>query len=256
MPQNSKAAVERQFGSVAQNYSTSEVHARGEDLSQMVRFAGLSGSERLLDAGCGAGHTALAFAPHVAQVIACDLSTAMLEQVERLAHERGCANIITRRGDVENLPFEKAALDMVVSRYSAHHWAHPLAALREFARVLPAGGRCILSDIVAPEAPLLDTFLQSIELLRDPSHVRDYSEAQWLAMFQQAGFEVEIVYRWDLRLDFESWIARMKTPPAHVTAIRSLLNDAPSEVREWLRVEVDYAFTLRGALFRGTVARA
>ena len=54
----------------------------------MLQVADLKGDERVLDAGCGAGHTALAFAPHVAEVVAMDLSDAMLEQVALLAAER------------------------------------------------------------------------------------------------------------------------------------------------------------------------
>src|SRR5690348_11657563 len=173
--QDVKAAVQQQFGNVAANYATSSVHASGEDLNRMVQYANLIGTERVLDAGCGAGHTALAFAPHVAGVVAYDLTPSMLEQVEALAFQRGTTNLTTHRGDVEELPFEDGVFDLVVSRLSAHHWPHPAQALAQFKRVLKPNGQFILSDIVAAEAPTLDTFLQAIELLRDPSHVRDQS---------------------------------------------------------------------------------
>ena len=104
--QDVKASVQQQFGNVAANYATSIVHASGEDLNRMVQFANLNGMEYVLDAGCGAGHTALAFAPHVAQVIAYDLTASMLEQVEQLASQRDVTNLTTQRGDVEVLPFE------------------------------------------------------------------------------------------------------------------------------------------------------
>ncbi|MEZ4582701.1 MAG: hypothetical protein R3A10_13875 [Caldilineaceae bacterium] len=55
---------------MAENYSTSLVHATGSEFMQMLQVAGLTGNERVLDAGCGAGHTALAFAPHVREVVA------------------------------------------------------------------------------------------------------------------------------------------------------------------------------------------
>jgi ubiquinone/menaquinone biosynthesis C-methylase UbiE len=243
-----KTSVERQFSEAAANYRTSAVHAKGEDLDRMVHVARLNGSERVLDAGCGAGHTALAFAPHVAHVVAYDLSPAMLEQVEALAAERGVRNVEVRQGDVENLPFEDNAFDRVVSRYSAHHWPHPAAALREFHRVVKPGGQFILSDIVAPEAPTLDTFLQAIELLRDPSHVRDHSAGQWTTMLREAGFEAEVAFTWALPLNFNDWVARIGTPALYIEALRALFDGAPSEVREAMDIQADYTFTIPGAL--------
>jgi ubiquinone/menaquinone biosynthesis C-methylase UbiE len=243
-----KASVERQFSEAAAHYRTSAVHAKGEDLNRMVQVAKLSGTERVLDAGCGAGHTALAFAPRVAQVVAYDLSPAMLEQVEALATERGVRNVVLWQGDVENLPFDDNTFDRVVSRYSAHHWPHPAAALREFHRVVKPGGQFILSDIVASEAPALDTFLQAIELLRDPSHVRDHSIDQWLAMLEHAGFEAEVAFTWTLPLNFNDWVARIGTPALYIEALKALFDGAPSEVREAMDIQADYTFAIPGAL--------
>lgn len=244
-------AVQQQFGNVAANYASSSVHALGEDLARMVELARLTGSEHVLDAGCGAGHTALAFAPHAAGVVAYDLTPAMLEQVERLAAERGIRNVETRQGSVESLPFENGAFDLVVSRYSAHHWAAPAAALREFRRVLKPGGSFILSDIVAPSAPLLDTWLQAIELLRDPSHVRDHSREQWCDMFDDARFDPQVAHGWMLPLDFDAWVQRIGTPPQFVDALRALYDAAPVEVREFFAIGADYSFSIPGALMVG-----
>lgn len=247
-----KGSVQRQFSQVAANYSTSSVHARGPDLAMMVQAAALRGRERLLDAGAGTGHTALAFAPHVGEVIALDLTAAMLAQGRRLAVERGLHNIEFRLGDVERLPFADASFDIVTSRYSAHHWPHPERALHELARVLRPGGQLLLGDVVAPDEPTGDTFLNAIELLRDPSHVRDHSQAQWLTMLAAAGFSAEALFTWDLRLEFEKWVRRMATPAPAVAMIKTLLDGAPHEIRRAMRVErADYSFTIMGALFRG-----
>jgi SAM-dependent methyltransferase len=244
-----KTSVQRQFSDVAANYRTSAVHAAGEDLTRMVQAARLNGTERVLDAGCGAGHTALAFAPGAAEVVAYDLTPTMLEQVENLAAERGVHNVTTRLGDVENLPFEDASFDLVVSRYSAHHWPHPVIALQEFQRVLKPGGQFILSDIVASDAPALDTFLQTIELLRDPSHVRDHRIGEWLGMMDEAGFEGEVIFTWELPLNFDSWVARMATPALNIQMLKTLFDGAPHEVREAMDIQPDYTFTIPGALF-------
>jgi len=245
-----KASVQKQFNQVAANYSTSTVHAQGIDLSEMVKAARLTGREKVLDAGCGTGHTALTFAPHVAEVIAVDFTEGMLAQGRKLAQERQLHNIEFRLGDAEKLPFADGEFDLVVSRYSAHHWPHPLNALREFWRILQPGGQFILSDVVSFADFTADTFLQAIELLRDPSHVRDHTPAQWLEMLAATGFQAEVVFTWDVDIDFSSWVKRMATPAPNVAMIQTLFDGASQEVRTALQVQPNYSFAFQGALIR------
>ncbi|MBC7869458.1 MAG: methyltransferase domain-containing protein, partial [Chitinophagaceae bacterium] len=165
--------------------------------------------------------------------------------------ERGNTNVVTRQGDVEALPFEDSSFDLVVSRYSAHHWPQPTAALEEFYRVLKPGGRFLLSDIVAWDAPALDTFLQTIELVRDPSHVRDHTVKQWTAMLTEAHFTAEVLFTWELPLNFDAWVTRMATPPASIDMLKTLFDGAPAEIRVAMDVQPDYSFSIPGALLVG-----
>ena len=84
-------------------------------------------------------------------------------------------------GDIEHLEFADGSFDVVVSRYSAHHYPHPAVAIAEIARVLKPGGVFLLADVVSPEDPTADTYMNAIEVLRDPSHVRDHRVDQWQA---------------------------------------------------------------------------
>jgi len=247
-----KSSVQQQFDRVAANYRTSAVHALGEDLQQMVRLAHLRGGERVLDAGCGAGHAAAAFAPHAAQVVAVDFTPGMLRQVELLAAERGLTNISTRQGDVEALPFGDGEFDLVISRYSAHHWPRPQGAVAEFRRVLKPGGRVILSDVVGFDDPTCDTYLNAIELLRDPSHVRDYTEPEWLGFFAAAGMQAEVAFRFRIHLEFENWTQRMATSEINRAAIRSLYASAPAEVRAAMAIS-DAGHEFACAVFRASL---
>ncbi|MEM7128132.1 MAG: class I SAM-dependent methyltransferase [Chloroflexota bacterium] len=250
---NIKSSVNQQFSQVAANYSTSIVHAQGKDIQTMVASAGMSGEEIVLDAGCGAGHTALAFAEHAAQVIAVDLSEAMLTQCRLLANGRAITNVEFRIGDVEELPFEDDEFALVVSRYSAHHWPNPARAVAEFRRVLRPGGHFILSDVVSFEEFVIDSYMQTIEVLRDPSHVRDHTVRQWTKMMESEGFQVEVVSEHGVWINFDSWVERMATPSTHVVALKSVFDGAPEEVRHELAVEQDYSFTFRGAVLRGSL---
>jgi ubiquinone/menaquinone biosynthesis C-methylase UbiE len=246
-------SIRRRFGAAAANYAASNVHSGGPNLDAMLERAALTGRERVLDVGCGAGHTALAFAPHVAEVVALDMTEEMLAEAARLAAKRGLANVSFRRGFAEELPFPDDAFDVVTSRFCAHHYADPVRATAEVARVLRAGGRYLLVDAVALENPVQDTYLQALEVLRDPSHVRDYSTSQWLAMFAAAGFEAMPLAQWKLRLEFEPWLARIGTPRSLAEGIRSLMDAAPREVREALELSdaTGHDFTIPVALIEG-----
>jgi SAM-dependent methyltransferase len=179
----------------------------------------------------------------------------MLAQGRKLASERGITNIGFRRGDVERLPFADGSFDVVTTRYSAHHWPHPVNALREFRRVLRPSGRLLVDDIVSWDDFILDTHLQSIELLRDPSHVRDHTLKQWIDMLDEAGFESELAHTWEVAIDFAAWIQRINTPAQHAAMIRTLLAEAPAEVKSAFKVQPDGSFTIQGALLCGLPRR-
>ncbi len=236
--------VAAQFGPRADAYVTSAVHAQGEDLQRIAAWAAEHKPARALDLGCGGGHVAFALAPHAREVVAYDLSAEMLRAVAATAQSKGFTNIETRQGPVEALPFNDASFDMVVSRYSAHHWRGFDAALKEARRVLKPGGLAVFADIAAPADKLCDTWMQSVELLRDPSHQRDYSQEEWQSALTRAGFKVGETHMHRLRLDFASWLTRMATPTVQADAIRALLAQAPAEVRDYLRIESDNSFSI------------
>jgi ubiquinone/menaquinone biosynthesis C-methylase UbiE len=236
--------VGKQFGTVAEAYLSSTVHSQGADLEAITGKLRAESGARVLDLGCGAGHLSFAIAPHVEAVVAYDLSAQMIDTVTNEARRRDLRNVSTKEGRVESLPFEDASFDWVCTRYSAHHWTDIRKALSEARRVLKRGGGLIVIDTCAPTNPLFDTHLQTIELLRDGSHVRNYTPAEWKSMITEAGYAVAAQSAWKLPLDFKAWIERMKTPAVYVDAIRSLLQNAPREVVDYFRVAEDGSFTL------------
>jgi ubiquinone/menaquinone biosynthesis C-methylase UbiE len=248
--QSVNQSVQDQFGRVAENYAASFVHKQGPDLDAMLEQAALLGDERVLDVGCGTGHTTLAFAARAREIEGLDLTEAMLEQGRRMAEERGIANLRFRRGDVEALPYPDTSFDLVTSRFSAHHYAHAERALREIARVLKRGGTLLLADSVAPEEAAQDTFFNAIEVLRDPSHVRNHSVSQWRRMLTEAGFEADLLGRWPLTLDFEDWVKRMRTPALAVSQLRATLAGATREIQRAFAIG-EKTFTIPTALLRG-----
>jgi ubiquinone/menaquinone biosynthesis C-methylase UbiE len=236
--------VDAAYGPRATDYLASAVHAAGEDLDALEALVGGRARARVLDLGSGAGPVSYRVAPHVAVVTAVDVSQPMLDLVARTARERGLANVTTRSSAAESLPFDSGRFDLVLSRFSAHHWRDLDAGLREAQRVLAPGGRAVLIDSIAPSAALLDSHLQTIELLRDPTHVRNYTAAEWTAALARARFETVALTARRLRIEFDSWIVRTRTSRLHAEAIRSFQAAVPDEVRARFGLEADGSFLL------------
>lgn len=237
------------YGPRAADYVTSAVHAAGPDLDRMEAMLAGRGEAVLLDLGCGGGHVSYRAAPHVARVVAVDVTEAMLAQVQAQAAARGLENIVTRAGGAEKLPFAAGSFDVVVSRFSAHHWQDFAAGLREARRVLKPGGMGLFIDTVAPAEAGLDTYLQTIEMLRDPSHVRNYSVAEWAAALAAAGFGLQAYESRALALDFADWTARTRTPAAMQAAIRLLQEGAPEAAKTRFATDGAGNFAIEAASF-------
>lgn len=168
----------------------------------------------------------------------------MLGVVATEATRRELPNITTRQGSVDQMPFADASIDLVVTRFSAHHWRDVRAGLAEIRRVLKPAGTLVVIDVVAAENALFDTVLQTVEILRDASHVRDYRLSEWIAMLQAAGLTVGDNDRWLLPMVFDTWVARMRTPELRVAAIRDVFAQASDEVRQYFRVQPDGTFNI------------
>lgn len=252
MSQTQHDLTKAQFGPQASAYVASAVHSAGADLEWLAGIAAALGAQQALDIGSGGGHVTYALAPHVAEVVACDLSPEMVAAVEAEAARRGLRNVRVQIAAAERLPFEDGRFDLVASRFSAHHWPDLGRGLREARRVLRPGGKAVFIDAVSPQAPMLDTHLQAVELLRDPSHARDYRTSEWTAALEEAGFRIEEAGSWRLRLDFASWTARMNTPPENAAAIRSLQGRASEFMAAYFGIEADGSFMLDVARFRLT----
>jgi SAM-dependent methyltransferase len=240
--------VVTQFGPRAAAYVNSITHSQGEDLSDLAAMMRDRHETRVLDLGCGGGHAAFAVAPTVAEVVAFDLSREMIDAVAVEAKRRGLNNVTTRQGAVEALPFAGGEFDAVMTRFSMHHWNDLGVALAEARRVVKADGRAIFIDTVSPGKPALDTFLQAFELLRDPSHVRNYSVAEFRAALAAAGFEVVAIKERRIAIAFGPWLERMNTPAVQAEAIRALQHLVAAPARQHFAIAEDGSFELDTAM--------
>jgi ubiquinone/menaquinone biosynthesis C-methylase UbiE len=254
MSNSHETLVEAQFSPRAQAYVDSPVHSRGEDLDRIEQLVQQAAAANALDLGTGGGHVAYRLAKHARKVTAVDLSEDMLAAVQATALSKGLTNIETRRSAAERLPWCDAAFDFGACRFSAHHWRDLEAGVREARRVLRTASHAIFVDAYSPGIALLDTHLQAVEILRDTSHVRDYTISEWSDVLSRNGFAIQTTRTWRIPVQFDSWIARMRTPPDLERAIRALQVCACDQVREHFRIQSDGSFEL-DALMVETLAR-
>ncbi|HVV57045.1 MAG TPA: class I SAM-dependent methyltransferase [Gaiellaceae bacterium] len=185
----------------AEAYRTSPVHAGGPDLDLVVELCDPRPGRKMLDVATGGGHVARRLREAGAEVVTLDPSPAMQPDVVASA---------------EKLPFADGSFDVVVSRYAAHHFASIGDAVGEMARVTN-------SLVVIEDHEYSSEETEAAEKLRDPSHVRSYSEQEWRDLLGSAGLEVERVEFFEVELDFETWFARTRTPEADAARARELL---------------------------------
>jgi SAM-dependent methyltransferase len=185
----------------AELYRTSKAHAEGADLDLIVEWA--AGCTTAIDVATGGGHVARRLREAGLEVVSCDPAPGM--QPDVICH-------------AEHLPFADHVFDLAVTRVAAHHFDDVRAAVRELARV--ASRRVVVVDTM-----FMGDAAEEAEKLRDPSHVRNYSEVEWREFFADAGLEVAEVRIFDHPVEFEPWLER--TGCAGEDAIRAaeLLGD-------------------------------
>jgi ubiquinone/menaquinone biosynthesis C-methylase UbiE len=225
--EGAKSKVRAQFGPVSDAYASSEVHARGESLARLVDEIRPEATWLVLDVATGAGHTALTFAPHVARVVALDLTGQMLVKTRQLAAQRGLEGVHTTAGDGEVLPFAAGSFDLVTCRLALHHFPGPQRAIRECARVLRPGGVFGLTDNFTVDDAGSARFYNAYERLRDPSHqwVCPLDELQ--AMLEAAGLRVAASVRLTKEFEFNAWADRQRVPPEGKVQLLAMMRALP-----------------------------
>lgn len=234
-----RSLVQAQFGANAAAYATSDVHAAGESLAMLVGMADPRPDWIGLDVATGAGHMALAFAPHIARIIASDITAEMLAETAALARARGLENVETQIAAADRLPFADAAFDLVSCRLAAHHFPEPAAFVAEAARVLKPGGTFALVDNVSPDpqslpdlsrAALRDAGIvyNQFEKLRDPSHGRALTVDEWQELIADAGLSVTQQRVIAKEMEFGAWAARMQCTPETTEQLAAMLDQATS----------------------------
>jgi ubiquinone/menaquinone biosynthesis C-methylase UbiE len=231
MSDQHKATVKSQFGPASEEYATSDIHARGESLAILVELINPQPDWQVLDVATGAGHTALIFAPHVAQVVATDLTEEMLTKTTELAAERGLTNVETKTADAEALPFDEASFDLVTCRLAFHHFPNPHQTIGEFARVLKPGGVLGFTDNVTVPDKQAAGYYNAYEKLRDPSHNWVYPLVRLQVMFEKAGLHIQATRELSKEFEFHHWADRQRVSDANKEKLLEMMRHIPEALK-------------------------
>ena len=195
----------------AQSYVESDAHRQGEDLEQLVAWA--AGARTALDVATGGGHVARRLRDAGLEVITCDPAPGMHPTV------------ICR---AEDLPFADGSFDVVACRTAAHHFEDVRAAVAEMARV--SADRVLIVDTV-----FTTDEVEQAEKLRDPSHVRNYSEDEWAELVVGAGLELAEARFFEHSFALDAWLTRTGCEGEEALRVVDLLGDRAREGRLTLR---------------------
>jgi SAM-dependent methyltransferase len=187
----------------AEAYRAATEHAGGEDLDLLVEWCSTAPGVTVLDVASGGGHTARALRAAGCTVVTADSAPGMRPDV------------ICR---AEELPFADGSFDAAVSRIAPHHFEDIQAAITGLARV--ARGVVVVEDTL-----YVSEEVEEAEHLRDPTHVRAYTEAEWRELFVGAGLSVAAVVFAEKRRPVDDWLARTGCTGEEAARVRALLGD-------------------------------
>jgi SAM-dependent methyltransferase len=183
----------------AEAYRESQEHREGWDLDLIVEWAAGAGSA--LDVASGGGHVARRLREAGVEVVSADPAPGMRPDVVCPA---------------EDLPFADGSFDVVACRLAAHHFQDVQAGVKEMARVAS------VLVLVVDNLRMGDAD-EEANRLRDPSHVRNYSEEEWHALFAGAGLDVEETLTLERRIELEPWLERTGCTGEDAARVRALL---------------------------------
>jgi SAM-dependent methyltransferase len=194
------------WGDRADAYRSSPTHAGDPDLDTVVGLCEPRPGLKVLDVATGGGHVARRLREAGADVVTADASPGMAPDVVCPA---------------EHLPFADGSFDVVVTRIAPHHFGSIRDAIGEMARVA--------SDLVVVEDTLYTSEeVEQAEAVRDPTHVRSYSEAEWRGFLEDAGLVVEHVEHYRKTHVVDDWLARTGCAGDDAERARELLADVTS----------------------------
>jgi ubiquinone/menaquinone biosynthesis C-methylase UbiE len=224
MQETQHDVVRREFGQQAAHFGEQGLTLSNQGYIQwIVEQLDLQLHFQVLDVAAGTGHMSRALAPHVQRVVALDLTPEMLAQGQQEAAQQGLTNLVFEPGEAEHLTYGDEAFDLVVTRFSLHHFIDELGPMREMVRVCRCGGRVAVIDMVSPDDPAIAAVYNQLERLRDPSHVRALAADELQRLMRETGLRIVHRASRDVEVHLDRWLDLTCAGPAARETIREAL---------------------------------
>jgi ubiquinone/menaquinone biosynthesis C-methylase UbiE len=195
-----------------------------QDIIEKIKYAAkLTACAKVLDVGCGPGIVTEALSPYVQTIVAYDLSPQMVEAARIRCTSAGLYNVEYETGMIESLPYEDEHFDRVVSRLVMHHLPETNKAFNEMYRVLKKGGKLILADIISDEERQKEMLHNTLEVLRDPSHIKMLALSELKEGLESSGFDIVFEDSWVKEREFSEWIA-ITNSPERAEPLKTVMN--------------------------------
>ena len=222
---NTLDKIRESFTLQAKNFESGNMNFSKKDyLAHTVAALHLQGHEKVLDAASGTCANGRSIAPFAAHVTCLDATEAMLDVGKEAARSEGLTNMDFRIGLVENMPFEGETFDVVISRLAFHHFAGMEKPFSEMTRVLKRRGTLAVIDMEAAPEELRERE-DTLEILRDPSHVKNRSLPEFLSLYKKYGFTVVKEEHTPIRVSLEAWLDLTKTKEESRRTIKKALEE-------------------------------
>jgi len=214
--------IQDEFGRQAAPMASAPAFTEARGLTNLLAALGAPPLGRILDVACGPGIVAEAIAPYASKVVGVDATPEMAAQAEARLHKAGFTNAFFRIAQAEHLPFGPAEFDAAVTRLSFHHFPNLPAILAEIRRVLRPTGRLVVADVVTSPDPEKAALHNTLEQLRDPTHVRMLTRPELLSTLRIGGFAPRSEQSWEQKRSFAEW-SKIVAAPERMCPLRQIM---------------------------------
>lgn len=225
MKPSNLSIINKSFEKQAENFESSSMNFSNEDyINYVISAVTPKPSDTMLEVAAGTCAVGRSFSPYLKNVVCLDATTAMLEAGKKEAHKKHIDNIMFVKGFAEDLPFLSESFDIVISRLAFHHFTDIHRPFNEMVRVLKPSGKLVLIDMEASEESLRKQ-RDSIETLRDPSHIHNLSSDEIADLFYENSLEITFSDKKTIPVSLDSWLSLTKTPQSIREKITTLMID-------------------------------
>ena len=235
---------------------SAELPGHFASIPMLIEMSGVHATDTVLDVGCGPGMVACEFADHARFVSGIDITSRMIAAAKQRQTEKQLDNLAWRVGDAALLPFSSNSFDIVLARYSFHHFEKPEIVLSEMIRVCKPGGRVLVTDVVMPSNQA-EAYNQ-LEKLRDPSNIRALKISEIVRLIHNSRLLDLKIRQHKVEGDVEQQLSSSFLGPGDADKIRTLFKSDIDKDRLGINVRLEgeaIRFAIPIVVFAGTKAR-